>query len=73
MFWFAASQYQISLEYTLQCWLEEHGLGHYFETFLLNDITDLHLASTLQLSDTLYDELEMHMPAHRKRLRKAGI
>ena len=70
--YFPVGHYQISSEYKLQCWLEEYGLGHYFETFLLNDVTDLHLASRLQLTDALYDELEMHVPAHRKRLRKAG-
>ncbi len=67
-----AWQHKLSSEYVVQCWLEEHGLGHYFETFLLNDIRDMMSVSQLQLTESCYDDMEMHIPAHRKRLRKAG-
>ncbi len=56
----------------MQCWLEDCGLGHYYETFLMNEITNLQSASRLQFSEALFDHLEMHIPAHRKRLKKAG-
>lgn len=71
-FFFSASEHELSPQYKFECVLAEFGLSHYLETFLLAGIADIHSLTKLQLDDALFDELEMHVPAHRKRLKKAG-
>ena len=67
-----ARRFRPSSEFRLLCWLEQHGLGYYYENFRLSDLNDLQQLERLDLTEQMFDELEMDVPAHRKRLHKAG-
>lgn len=54
-------------------WLREYGLSHYFEGFIQSGI--IHLGDVAQLNlpdEDLYDELEITLPGHQRRLEHAG-
>ena len=58
----------------LRNWLHSNHLDHYFESFERSEIIDLKKIAELKLpNEDLYDELEIVMPGHRKRLERAGI
>ena len=73
-FFFTAQRHIISGECKLLTWLEQWGLGHYFENFRVNELCDLRQVANIDLNDLdLFNDLEMDVPAHRKRLHKAGM
>ncbi|KAK3603894.1 hypothetical protein CHS0354_042904 [Potamilus streckersoni] len=68
----ASRRFQPSKEYRLYEWLREKGLDHYFINFVRSELTDFTTISRLNLPDEgLYDELEITMPGHKKRLERA--
>ena len=67
-----ARHFQPSPSFRLQCWLEEHGLGHYYDNLRRCDVTELCQLERLQLEASVFTELEMDVPGHRKRFTKAG-
>jgi hypothetical protein len=53
--------------------LRESGLEHYYEGFVQSGIVLLSDVANLSLPDEdLYDELEITLPGHKKRLEYAG-
>ncbi|XP_012940029.1 uncharacterized protein LOC101851277 [Aplysia californica] len=67
-----AQHYQPSPQLQLNEWLHSNYLDHYFESFVRSELTDLKAIAQLQLpNEELYDELEIVMPGHRKRLERA--
>ncbi|GFS26995.1 ankyrin repeat and SAM domain-containing protein 1A [Elysia marginata] len=53
-------------------WLRGCSLDYYFISFVQSELTDLQKISQLQLpNEDLYDELEIVLPGHRKRLERA--
>lgn len=69
-----ALQYKANPQIQLSDWLHLHDLGHYLESFVRSELVDLRRISQLQLpNEELYDELEIVMPGHRKRLERAVV
>ena len=71
---FPAHRHEQTSEYVLLRWLREHGLSHYFEGFIQSGI--IHLSDVAQLNlpdEDLYDELEITLPGHQRRLEHAGL
>ncbi|RUS86966.1 hypothetical protein EGW08_005291 [Elysia chlorotica] len=67
-----AQSYQPSPEHVVYEWLRGCSLDYYFIGFVQSELTDLKRISQLQLPDEdLYDELEIVLPGHRKRLERA--
>ena len=70
----SARQFSPSRKYVLHEWLQAAGLEHYYVSFLQSDLTDLAALARLQLPDEdLYDELEITLPGHQRRLERAGL
>jgi hypothetical protein len=68
-----ASRHNPSEEYKLFEWLRRHGLDHYHIGFVQSELTDFSDIARLNLPDeSLYDELEMTLPGHKRRLERAG-
>ena len=66
-------QFTPSREFLLYDWLRDKGLDHYFIGFVQSDLIDLSSISRLNLPDEeLYDELEITLPGHKRRLERAG-
>ncbi|KAH3710950.1 hypothetical protein DPMN_070448 [Dreissena polymorpha] len=64
--------YEPNKQYRLHEWLHGSGLKHYFESFLQSDRLDLAAVARLQLPDEqLYDELEITLSGHKRRLERA--
>ncbi|XP_074645820.1 uncharacterized protein LOC141902078 [Tubulanus polymorphus] len=55
----------------LREWLQKHGLDYYYVQFINNDYTNLSEIANLNVEKTLYDNLEIVLPGHKKRLRSA--
>lgn len=65
--------FQPSKEYLLYEWLRSKGLEHYVISFMESGIVDLEEVARLRLPDEeLYDELEITLPGHKRRLERAG-
>jgi len=62
-----------SEQFAVHCWLLEHGLAYYEENFTANDLTDLRQLAAVELDDNTFTDLEIVIPGHRKRLRRAGM
>lgn len=72
-FFFPARVYRPSTEHALYQWLSSNSLSYYFISFIQSELTDLRKIAQLSLpSEELYDELEIILPGHRKRLERAG-
>ena len=70
---FIAKSFQPSKEYVLYEWLRSKGLEHYVISFVESGIVDLTDVARLRLPDEdLYDELEIMLPGHKRRLERAG-
>ena len=70
----SAHSHKESPEYKLLCWLREHGLAHYFEGFIHSGLILLSDVAQLELPDeTIFDELEITLPGHQRRLERAGM
>ncbi|XP_060556254.1 uncharacterized protein LOC132716926 [Ruditapes philippinarum] len=68
----AAPHYKPSREYILYDWLRGKGLDHYFVSFIQSELIDLVDIARLNLPDEqLYDELEITLPGHKRRLERA--
>ncbi|XP_053402375.1 uncharacterized protein LOC128557872 [Mercenaria mercenaria] len=68
----AAPHYKPSKEYILYDWLRGKGLDHYFVSFIQSELVDLVDIARLNLPDEqLYDELEITLPGHKRRLERA--
>ena len=73
MFSLTVTQFNPSKEFLLYEWLREKGLDHYFINFVQSDLVDFNAISRLNLpDDDLYDELEITLPGHKRRLERAG-
>lgn len=60
-------------EFKMFEWLRHQGLDHYFINFIQSEITDIEQISRLNLPDEeIYDELEITLPGHKRRLERAG-
>ena len=68
----SAQQYRSSNQFSLAQWLSSHHLEHYLEGFQLSELTDAEAICRLKLTDEMFDELEMELPGHRRRLERAG-
>jgi len=66
-----AQQYRPSNQFSLALWLTSHHLEHYLEGFELSELTDAEAICRLKLTDMIYDELEIELPGHRRRLERA--
>ncbi|WAR11691.1 hypothetical protein MAR_025871 [Mya arenaria] len=68
----AAHHFHPSRKYMLHEWLQAAGLSHYFISFMESDLTDIAALARLKLPDEdLYDELEITLPGHKRRLERA--
>ncbi|XP_076470297.1 uncharacterized protein LOC143300475 [Babylonia areolata] len=68
----AAHSYKQRSEYDLLRWLREHGLSHYYEGFIQSGQVSLSDIAQLNLPDEdVYDELEITLPGHKRRLERA--
>ncbi|KAK2187961.1 hypothetical protein NP493_148g01039 [Ridgeia piscesae] len=67
----AAAMHRPSEQFGVHCWLLEHGLAYYEENFTANDLTDLRQLAAVELDDSTFTDLEIVIPGHRKRLRRA--
>ena len=73
LLFFIAKSFQPSKEYVLYEWLRSKGLEHYVISFVESGIVDLTDVARLRLPDEdLYDELEIMLPGHKRRLERAG-
>ncbi|XP_050398092.1 uncharacterized protein LOC126816006 [Patella vulgata] len=69
-----ASQHCLSQEYRLHVWLQENGLDYYFVNFVNGELTDFEEIAQMKLPDEkIFDELEIMLPGHKKRLTKAVL
>ena len=69
----AAPHFKPSKESFLYEWLRKKGLDHYFIGFVQSDLIELSDIARLNLPDAdLYDELEITLPGHKRRLERAG-
>jgi hypothetical protein len=69
----SASRHKPSEEYKLFEWLRSNGLDHYFISFVQSELTDFREIAMLNLPDeSLYDELEITLAGHKRRLERAG-
>lgn len=69
----AALNFKPSKEFQLYKWLHSIGLDHYFINFIQSELVDLMDISRLNLPDeSLYDELEITLPGHKRRLERAA-
>ncbi|ESO95047.1 hypothetical protein LOTGIDRAFT_232164 [Lottia gigantea] len=67
-----ALNHGLTPEYKLYEWLKENGLDYYFVNFINGELVNLDDIAKLHLPDEkLYDELEILLPGHQKRLRTA--
>ncbi|CAG5121287.1 unnamed protein product [Candidula unifasciata] len=67
-----ARMYRPSSEHAVYAWLCSNSLGYYFISFMQSELTDLRKIAQLSLpNEELYDELEIVLPGHRKRLERA--
>lgn len=69
----SAAQYRTSDKYRLLDWLQGNGLEYYYVSFIQSEVTSLNDVRNLTVDENLFDELEITLPGHKKRLRKAGI
>ena len=54
--------------------MRQNGLDHYFPSFIEGDYTSLDDIERLNLPDEdIYDELEITLPGHKRRLERAGM
>lgn len=67
----AAAQYRSSEKYRLLDWLQGKGLEYYYVSFIQSEVTSLNDVRNLTVDENLFDELEITLPGHKKRLRKA--
>ncbi|XP_046559336.1 uncharacterized protein LOC124268412 [Haliotis rubra] len=68
----AAKKHKISVESKLLEWLRGYELEHYFVGFIGSELVDLDDIARLSLPDVnVYDELEMTMLGHQRRLERA--
>lgn len=68
----AAPHFKPSKEFILYDWLRSKGLDHYFISFVQSELIDLPEIARLNLPDEeLYDELEITLPGHKRRLERA--
>ncbi|XP_071090274.1 ankyrin repeat and SAM domain-containing protein 1A-like [Haliotis cracherodii] len=68
----AAKKHKVSEESKLLEWLRGYELEHYFIGFIGSELVDLDDIARLSLPDvTMYDELEMTMLGHQRRLERA--
>lgn len=54
-------------------WLQGKGLEYYYVSFIQSEVTSLNDVRNLTVDENLFDEFEITLPGHKKRLRKAGI
>ncbi|BFZ12690.1 hypothetical protein BsWGS_15729 [Bradybaena similaris] len=67
-----ARSFRPSSEHAVNAWLCSNSLGYYFISFIQSELTDLRKIAQLSLpNEELYDELEIVLPGHRKRLERA--
>ncbi|XP_064641222.1 uncharacterized protein LOC135496043 [Lineus longissimus] len=66
-----AADFKTTQEFKLLKWLEDSGLGRYGINFIHNDFLDLEVIGRLEVERDLYDDLEIVLPGHRKRLQTA--
>ena len=68
-----AQAYKYKPAWKLKDWLRENHLDYYLESFVRSELVNLKDILRLQLPDEeLYDELEIVMAGHKKRLERAG-
>lgn len=67
----AAAQYRSTEKYRLLDWLQGKGLEYYYVSFIQSEVTSLNDVRNLTVDENLFDELEITLPGHKKRLRKA--
>jgi hypothetical protein len=71
---FLVSDFRPSEQYRVFDWLRQNGLDHYFPSFIEGDYTSLDDIERLNLPDEdIYDELEITLPGHKRRLERAGM
>ncbi|KAL5021844.1 hypothetical protein ScPMuIL_000999 [Solemya velum] len=68
----AASRHRPSSEFQLYEWLRVNGLDHYFINFVQSELIEFDEIARVNLPDEkLYDELEITLPGHKRRLERA--
>lgn len=68
-----ACLYRPSEEQELYEWLRENMLEYYYINFLQSGRDNLNIIQQMVLpDDDIYDDLEIMLPGHRKRLERAG-
>lgn len=67
----SARKFRVSSSFVLQCWLEENGLAHYHDNLIRWEVTELSQLEHLEVDESVFSELEMDVPGHRKRFIKA--
>eukprot|EP00057_Strongylocentrotus_purpuratus_P024851 XP_011679325.1 PREDICTED: acidic leucine-rich nuclear phosphoprotein 32 family member E-like isoform X2 [Strongylocentrotus purpuratus] len=67
----AAKTYQLSEECEVFLWLRENGLDYYFSNFMSGSYQTLRDIASMDPTAEVLRELEVQLPAHRKRLQLA--
>ena len=72
----AVKKYEVSEDLDLVVWLQEYGLGYYHDNFRRAEYNSLDSVAKVDLNDTnvvtnFYTDIEMDMPGHRQRLKRA--
>ena len=68
----AAKTHKLSEECEMFLWLRENGLDYYFSNFVSGNFHTLRDIASIDLTAEVFRELEVQLPAHRKRLRLAS-
>ncbi|CAI9737824.1 repeat and SAM domain-containing 1A [Octopus vulgaris] len=67
-----ANQYHLDKSFLLYEWLRQHNLEYYHENFMQSGRDSLDILEEMELPDEeIYDDLEITLPGHKKRLERA--
>ncbi|XP_048762165.2 uncharacterized protein LOC125670816 [Ostrea edulis] len=67
----AAAQYRSPGSFRVLAWLQRNGLEHYYVSFVQSEITSMNDVRNMNVNEDMFDELEITLPGHKKRLKRA--